>query len=127
MDGTIELLGRLRQRDSEVRLRFRAALASLADDLMTSAEQRDKIKRLKNLLLDDTEVRGWIASAWDGLSHRLMLELSDPQSNARAAFHSAVLAIAHSIQEDAFIAHGLTTSSNNSQHNCSNGAARSDC
>ncbi len=53
--------------------------------------------------IDDTEVRAWIASAWDGLSHRLMLELSDPQSNARAAFHSAVLAIAYSMQEDAFI------------------------
>jgi len=103
VDGTIEILGRLRQRDSEVRLRFQAALASLADDLMTSTEQRDKIKRLKNLLLEDTEVRAWIASAWDGLSHRLMLELSDPQSNARAAFHSAVLAIAYSMQEDAFI------------------------
>jgi uncharacterized membrane-anchored protein YjiN (DUF445 family) len=103
VDGTLELLGHLRQRDSEVRLRFRTALASLADDLMTSAEQRDKIKRLKNLLLDDTEVKAWIASTWDGLSHRLMLELSDPQSNARAAFHSAVLAIAYSMQQDAFI------------------------
>ena len=103
VDGTIDLLRRLRQRDSEVRQRLRAALTGMADDLMTSGEQRDKIKRLKNLLLDDTEVRASIASAWDSLSHRLMLELSDPQSNARAAFHSAVLAIARSMQEDAFI------------------------
>ena len=79
---------------------------------MTSAEQRDKIKRLKNLLLDDSEVRAWIASAWDGLSHRLMLELSDPESNARAAFHSAVLAIAYAIQGDAFIRTRIETSSN---------------
>ena len=103
VDGTIELLGRLRQRDSEVRLRLQTALANLATDLMRSAEQRNKVKRLKNLLLDDAEVRAWIASAWDGLSHRLMLELSDPQSNARAAFHSAVLAIAYSMQEDPLI------------------------
>ncbi len=103
VEGTIDLLHRLRQRDSEVRLRFRVALASMADNLMTSAQQRDKIKRLKNLLLDDAEVRAWIASAWDRLSHRLMLDLSDPQSNARAALHSAVLAIAYSMQQDVFI------------------------
>ena len=103
VDAAIDLLRRLRQRDSEVRLQFRAALASMANNLMTSVEQRDEIKRLENLLLDDTEVRAWIASAWDGLSHQLMLELSDPQSNARAAFHSAVLAIAYSMQEDTFI------------------------
>ena len=48
-------------------------------------------------------MRAWIASAWNGLSYRLMLELSDPQSNARTALHSAVLDIAHSMQEDAFI------------------------
>ncbi len=103
VDGMIDLLRRLRQRDSEVRLRFKAALASMADDLVTSAEQRDKIKGLKNLLLDDSELRATIASAWDSLSQRLMLELSDQQSNARAALHSAVLAIAYSMREDAFI------------------------
>jgi uncharacterized membrane-anchored protein YjiN (DUF445 family) len=103
VDGTIDLLHRLRQRDSEIRLQFQAAIASLADDLMTSTAQRDKLERLKSVLLDDAEVRGWIASAWDGFSHRLTQELSDPQSNARAALHSAVLAIARSIQEDALV------------------------
>jgi len=103
VDGTIDLLHRLRQRDSEVRVQFRAAVASLADDLMTSTEQRDKLQRLKSLLLDDAEVRAWIASTWDGLSHRLIQELSDPQSNARSTLHSAVLALAHSMRKDAFI------------------------
>jgi uncharacterized membrane-anchored protein YjiN (DUF445 family) len=102
-DGTIDVLHRLRQSDSEVRAQFRAGVASLVDNLMTSPEQRDKIQRLKNLLLDDPEVGGWIASAWDGLSHRLMQELSDPRSNARATIHFAVLALAQSMQEDAFI------------------------
>jgi uncharacterized membrane-anchored protein YjiN (DUF445 family) len=103
VDGTIDLLHRLRQRDSEVRVQFRVAVASLADNLMTSTEQRDKLQRLKSLLLDDAEVRAWIASTWDGLSHRLIQELSDPRSNARSTLHSAVLALAHSIGEDAFI------------------------
>jgi len=103
VDGTIDLLHHLRQRDSEVRVQFRTAVARLADDLITSTEQRDKAQRLKNLLLDDVEVRAWIASAWDGLSHRLIQELSDPRSNARATIHSAVSALAHSMQEDEFI------------------------
>jgi len=103
VDGAIDVLHRLRQRDSEVRVQFRTAVAGLVDDLMTSTEQHEKIQRLKNLLLDDPEVAAWLASAWDRLSHRLMQELSDPRSNARSTIHSVVLALAHSMREDAFI------------------------
>jgi uncharacterized membrane-anchored protein YjiN (DUF445 family) len=103
VDGAIDVLHRLRQRDSEVRVQFRTAVAGLVDDLMTSTEQHEKIQRLKNLLLDDPEVAAWLACAWDRLSHRLMQELSDPRSNARSTIHSAVLALAHSMREDAFI------------------------
>jgi uncharacterized membrane-anchored protein YjiN (DUF445 family) len=103
VDGTIDLLHRLRQRDSEVRVQFRAAVAGLVHDLMTSTEQRDKVQSLKNLLLDDVEVRAWIASAWDGLGHRLIQELSDPGSNVRSTIHAAVLALAHSMRDDEFI------------------------
>ena len=102
-DGAIDILHRLRQRDSEVRVQFRTAVASLAKNLMTSTEQRDKIQRLKNRLLDDPEVAAWIAYAWDRLSDQLMQEFSDPRSNARATIHSAVLALAHSMREDVFI------------------------
>ena len=41
-----------------------------------------------------------------------MQELSDPRSNARATIHSAVLALAQSMREDAFILHGSRPSSN---------------
>jgi len=103
VDGTIDLLHRLGQRDSEVRVQFRAAVASLAHDLMASTEQRHKVQRLKNLLLDDVEVRAWIVSAWDELSHRLKQELSDPRSNVRSTIHSAVVDLAHSMREDTLI------------------------
>jgi len=103
VDGTIDVLHRLRQRDSEVRVQLRMAVASLIDNLMRSNDQRDKIQRLTNLLLDDREVGAWIISAWDRLSRRLMQELSDPRSNARATIHSAVLALAQSMREDEFI------------------------
>jgi uncharacterized membrane-anchored protein YjiN (DUF445 family) len=55
VEGTIDLLHRLRQCDSEVRQQFRAAVTRLANDLMTSAEQGEKLQHLKNLLFDDPE------------------------------------------------------------------------
>ena len=103
VDGTIDVLHRLRQRNSEVRVQFRTAVAILVDNSMRSTDQRDKIQRLKNTLLDDPEVKAWITSAWDRLSHQLMQELSDPRSNARATINSAVLALAQSMREDAFL------------------------
>jgi len=103
VDSTIDVLHRLRQRNSEVRVQFRTAVAILVDNSMRSTDQRDKIQRLKNTLLDDPEVKAWITSAWDRLSHQLMQELSDPRSNARATINSAVLALAQSMREDAFI------------------------
>ena len=103
VEGTIDLLHRLRQRDSEARVRFRATVASLANELMTSTELRDKVQRLKNLLLDDVVVKAWLTSVWDQLAHRLVLELSDPRSNARSTIQSGVLALARSMREDTFI------------------------
>ena len=70
VDSVVDLLHRLRQRDSEVRAQFRAAAAKLTDDLTTSPEQNEKIQRLKNLLFDDPEVKSSIGSAWNGFSNR---------------------------------------------------------
>jgi uncharacterized membrane-anchored protein YjiN (DUF445 family) len=103
VDGTLDVLHRLRQRDSEVRVQLRAGVASLANNLMRSTEQREKIQRLKSRLLDDPEVAAWLATAWDRLSYQLMQELSDPRSNARATIHSALLAVAHAMQGDVFV------------------------
>ena len=68
-----------------------------------SAELRDKVQRLKNTLLDDVVIKGWITSVWDQLAHRLVQELSDPRSNVRSTIQSGVWALARSMREDAFI------------------------
>ena len=70
---------------------------------MMSAELRDKVQRLKNTLLDDVVIKGWITSVWDQLAHRLVQELSDPRSNVRSTIQSGVWALARSMREDAFI------------------------
>jgi uncharacterized membrane-anchored protein YjiN (DUF445 family) len=100
VDGVVDLLHGLRQRDSEVRAQFRAAVAKLTDDLTTSPEQSAKIQRLKNLLFDDPQVRAWIGSAWNGVSEQLMQDLSDPQSHIRSTLHSKIIALGHSIRDD---------------------------
>ena len=47
VDSAIDLLQQLRQRDSEVRKQLGDEIAKLTKDLTTSAEQREKIQRLK--------------------------------------------------------------------------------
>lgn len=101
VDSAVDFLHRLRQRESEVREQFRLALVKLTDDLMTSPEQGEKLQHLKNLLFDDTEVRAWIGSAWKGVSEQLMQDLSDPESHIRLTLHSKIIALGHSIQDDA--------------------------
>ena len=103
VDGVIDLLHHLRQRDSEIRKQFRDHVAKLVEDLTTSAEQRDKIQRLKDRLLNDAEVRAWAARARDDLAQQLMQELADPQSKARSTLHSAIVSLAHSMRKDPFI------------------------
>ena len=100
VDSVVDLLHRLRQRDSEVRAQFRAAAAKLTDDLTTSPEQNERIQRLKNLLFDDPEVKSWIGSAWNGVSEQLMQDLSDPRSHIRSTLHSKIIALGHSIRDD---------------------------
>ncbi|MFZ1951051.1 MAG: DUF445 domain-containing protein [Pseudolabrys sp.] len=101
VDGAIDVLHRLRQRESDVRKQFQAAVAKITDDLMKSPEQSEKLQRLKNLLSDDPEVRAWIGSAWDGVSEQLMRDLSDPQSHMRSTLHSKIIELGHSIRDDA--------------------------
>jgi uncharacterized membrane-anchored protein YjiN (DUF445 family) len=101
VDSAIDLLRQLRKRDSEVRAQFRVAVVKLTDDLMTQPEQGEKLERLKNLLFDDAEVRGWIGAALNRVSDQIIQDLSDPQSQIRSTLHSKIIALGHSIRDDA--------------------------
>jgi uncharacterized membrane-anchored protein YjiN (DUF445 family) len=103
VDSAIYLLHELRQRDSGVRKQLRDEIAKLTRDLTTSVEQRDKIQRLKDRLLNDAEVRAWLSRAWDDLAQGLTQELSDPQSKVRSTLYSGILSLAHSMREDPLI------------------------
>lgn len=100
VEGALDLLQQLRRSDSELRIQLRAGIAKMADDLLTSEEQRHKLQRMKDVILDDAEVRAWVASSWDGLYQGLINGLSDPGSTTRATLQSAVLTVARSLRGD---------------------------
>ena len=103
VDAALDILQKLRRPDSELRLQLRDAVSKMADEFITSDEQRTKLRRIKDLILDDAEVRAWVASSWQGLSQGIINGLSDPDSTTRATLQSAVLAVARSLREDTFI------------------------
>jgi uncharacterized membrane-anchored protein YjiN (DUF445 family) len=103
VEGALDILHRLRQSDSEMRIQLRDAISKMANEFITSDEQRKKLQRVKDLILDDAEVRAWVASSWDGFSQGLINGLTDPKSTTRSTLQSAVLAVARSLREDTFM------------------------
>jgi uncharacterized membrane-anchored protein YjiN (DUF445 family) len=103
VEGALDVLHQLRQSDSEMRIHLREAISKMSNDFITSNEQRNKLQRMKDLILDDAEVRAWVASSWDGISQGLINGLSDPGSTTRSTLQSAVLAVARSLREDTFM------------------------
>jgi uncharacterized membrane-anchored protein YjiN (DUF445 family) len=103
VEAALDILHQLRQSNSELRIQLRDAISKMADEFITSNEQRNKLHRMKDLILDDAEVRAWIASSWDALSQGLINGLSDSDSTTRSTLQSAVLAVARSLREDTFM------------------------
>jgi uncharacterized membrane-anchored protein YjiN (DUF445 family) len=103
VEAALDILHKLRQPDSELRIQLRDAISKMADEFITSDKQRNKLRRMKDLILDDAEVRAWVASSWEGLSQGIINGLSDPDSTTRSTLQSAVLAVARSLREDTFI------------------------
>ena len=103
IEAVLDILHKLRQPDSELRIQLRDAISKMANEFITSDEQRNKLRRMKDLILDDAEVRAWVASSWEGLSQGIINGLSDPDSTTRSTLQSAVLGVARSLREDTFI------------------------
>lgn len=103
IEAVLDILHKLHQSDSELRVQLRAAVAKMADEFVTDDAQRNKLRRMRDLIMDDAEVGAWVASSWEGLSQGLISGLSDPNSTARSTLQSAVLTVARTLREDTFI------------------------
>jgi len=98
--GSADLLNKLREPDSDVRLRFREALHRLIEDLINSPEQREQINAFKNRLLEHPELQAWIAAVWHETSRVMLEDLSRPNSKARNAVERICLLVGRALATD---------------------------
>ncbi|WP_046869614.1 DUF445 domain-containing protein [Microvirga massiliensis] len=100
VSGVTDLLQGLGRPESEVRLKFRDALADLVDELLNSPEQRDKINASKNRILSHPDVQAWLGSVWGELSQVALTDLARPQSKVRHTFEHAVRLVGQVLATD---------------------------
>jgi uncharacterized membrane-anchored protein YjiN (DUF445 family) len=103
--GMTELFEELKQPDSEARLKFRAALTTLVDELMNSPERREQINRAKDRLLAHPDVRAWLGSMWKEASQAALRDLEQPSPATRRALEQAISSMGRVLaRDDAMIA-----------------------
>jgi uncharacterized membrane-anchored protein YjiN (DUF445 family) len=103
INGTAEFLDELRDRESPRRRAFRARLEQLASDLATSPSHRQKLDALKNQLLEQPEIKGWMATLWDGMRGVVLDDLAEPQSRTKEAICRGLLSLGRTLEADSAI------------------------
>jgi uncharacterized membrane-anchored protein YjiN (DUF445 family) len=101
IDGLSELLVDLKRRDSERRTIFRQRLATLANDLVHSPAHRARVEALKIQLLEQPDVKVWLAAIWDTLRNTVIDDLAQPSSRTREAVARAALSFGRTLAGDA--------------------------
>jgi uncharacterized membrane-anchored protein YjiN (DUF445 family) len=101
IDGVTELFEGLKQPEGEARVRFRAALIRLIEELVSSPERREQINRAKDRLLVHPEVRAWLGSIWKEVSQSALRDLEQPKSTTRRTLEEAITSIARVLAQDA--------------------------
>ena len=100
IDGLTELLGKLRQPDSDARHRFREAVGKLVDELANSPERRAEVNAAKDRLLAHPDVRSWLASIWHGGVDSALREFENPTPRAKEAIESFIGSLARALSSD---------------------------
>lgn len=98
--GSADLLNKLREPDSDVRLKFREALRRLIDDLINSPAQREQINAFKNRLMEHPELQAWISAVWHETSRVMLEDLSRPNSKTRDAVERICLLVGRALATD---------------------------
>ncbi len=100
VDGVIELLGDMRDPDSDARRKLKTALSSLVDQLLKAPSEREEINAAKNRILDHPEFQAWLGAVWSRSSRALLDDLATPDSGTRAGLERAILLFARALQSD---------------------------
>ncbi|WP_407175045.1 DUF445 domain-containing protein [Bradyrhizobium sp. STM 3562] len=101
VNGITELLNGLSRPESEVSSRFREALTSAIDEMINSAEQREKINEGMRRLLAHPETQDWVRSVWNEICQATLDDLARPSSRLRVALEKPVSIVAEALGADA--------------------------
>jgi uncharacterized membrane-anchored protein YjiN (DUF445 family) len=100
LESIEELLRELREEGGSARAEFRAAVRRLAENLVSSPEQRERFNAAKDRLLEDPDVQHWLADVWDKLRQIVVDDLAAPHSRTREAILTAVLSLGRTLEAD---------------------------
>ena len=101
LDGTRSVLREMASdRDHELRRHFDARLEHLATELETSPELLRRGEELKAELLEQPQVREWVASSWAAAKPELRAQAGDPASPLRKRLEGAVAAAGARLRDD---------------------------
>jgi uncharacterized membrane-anchored protein YjiN (DUF445 family) len=100
LESVEELLAELRETGGSARAEFRGAVRRLADNLVSSPEQRERFNAAKDRLLEDPDVQTWLSDVWDKLRQIVVDDLAAPQSRTREAILTGVLSLGRTLDGD---------------------------
>jgi uncharacterized membrane-anchored protein YjiN (DUF445 family) len=81
--GVIDLLDRLREPDSDIRQKFRNAIAALAEGVERDPGQRRQVNDAKNRFLEHPETQAWLGSLWGQIGGAIAADAERPDSAPR--------------------------------------------
>ncbi|HEV3226089.1 MAG TPA: DUF445 domain-containing protein [Acidimicrobiales bacterium] len=83
-----------------LRVELDARIEKLINDLETSPELRARGEQLKHDLLNQQQLREWVAGAWTELKAQLRASAADPQSELRSRLTDAIVAGGTRLRDD---------------------------
>jgi uncharacterized membrane-anchored protein YjiN (DUF445 family) len=114
LDGARNVLAEVaRNPQHELRVDFDARVHRLIDELQSSPAMRERGEELKRDLLDQPELRAWVASVWSDVKAGLRAQAADPDSELRRRLAGAIAAFGRRLLDDPTLAdrveHGIET------------------
>lgn len=100
IEGLSDLLGQLREPDSDARRQFRVALRQLVDELTTSPERRAQIDAARSRLLAHPDVQSWLGSLWRSALAGALRDLEQPSPRTQASIENLLRAISRALASD---------------------------
>jgi uncharacterized membrane-anchored protein YjiN (DUF445 family) len=105
LEGARNVLGEIvRNPDHELRRDFDAKVRKLVDDLQTDPALRARGEALKHDLLDQPELRAWVAGVWTDLKAGLRAQADDPGSELRRRLAETLVALGRRLRDDPALA-----------------------